>query len=68
MPMGQNIVKSGTTGVQTCRTHISETAGWIYTIQSSMELSKPVVLQDHGLMTLTLDLQGQMLKKKPSQE
>ena len=29
-----------------------------------MELFKPVILQDHGLMTLTLDLQGQILKKK----
>ena len=63
MWMGQKLVKSGATGVQTCRTHISETAGWVYSIQNSMELSKSVVVQDHGLMTLTLDLHGQMLKK-----
>ena len=47
---------------QTCGTHISETAGWIYTIRSSMELSRPVVVQHHGHLTLTLDFQGQILK------
>ena len=41
---------------------ISETAGWIYTIWSSMELSRPVVVQHHGHLTLTLDFQGQILK------
>ena len=29
-----------------------------------MELSKPVVVQHHGLTTLTLDFQGQMLEKQ----
>ena len=52
--MGQKLVKSGVTGVQT-----SETAGWVYTVRSSMELSKPVVVQHYGLMTLTLDFLGQ---------
>ena len=42
--------------------HISETAGWIYTIRSSMELSGPVVVQHRGLLTLTFDFQGQILK------
>ena len=28
-----------------------------------MELSEPVVVQHYGLMTLTLDFQGQMSKK-----
>ena len=28
-----------------CGTHISETAGWIYPIQSFMDLSRPVVVQ-----------------------
>ena len=47
---------------QTCGTYISETTGWIYTIQSSMELSRPVVVQQHRQLTLTLDFQGQILK------
>ena len=34
----------------------------IYTIWSSMELSRPVVVQHHGHFTLTLDFQGQILK------
>ena len=42
--------------------HISETPGWICTIRSSMELSRPVVVQHHGHLTLTLDFQGQILK------
>ena len=43
-------------------TYISETTGWIYTIQSAMELSRPVVVQQHRQFTLTLDFQGQILK------
>ena len=42
--------------------HISETAGWIYTIWNSMELSRPVVVQQHRHLSLTLDFQGQILK------
>ena len=45
-----------------CGTHISETAKWIYTIWNSMELSRLVVLQHHGHLTLTLSFQGQILK------
>ena len=45
-----------------CGTHISEFAGWIYTIWSSMELFRPVVVQHHGHLTLTLDFQGQIFK------
>ena len=41
----------------------SETAGWIYTVQSVMELSKPIAVQHYGLMVLTLDFHGQILKK-----
>ena len=62
LPIGQKLVKSGSTWVILCGTHISETAGWIYTIQSSMELSRPVVAQHHGHLTLTLDFQGQIFK------
>ena len=54
--------KWGSTWVRLCGTHISETTGWIYTISSSMELSRPVVVQHHGHLTLTLDFQGQILK------
>ena len=35
-------------GCQICRTHISVTAGWIFTVQSSVELSRPVVVHCHG--------------------
>ena len=34
-------------GSRLCRTHISETAEWIYPIWSFMDLSKPVVVQRH---------------------
>ena len=47
---------------QTCGAYISETTGWIYTIQSAMELSRPVVVQQHRQFTLTLDFEGQILK------
>ena len=62
LPIDTKLVKSGSIWVILCRTHISETAGWIYTIQSSMELSRPVVVQHHGHLNLTLDFQGQILK------
>ena len=48
LPMGQKLVKSGSTWARLCGTHISETTGWIYPIWSSMELSRPVVVQRHG--------------------
>ena len=35
-------------GCQTCGTHISVTAWWIFTVRSSVELSKPVVVHCHG--------------------
>ena len=44
LPMGQKLVKSGSTWARFCRTHISETAVWIYTIQSSMELCNSMVI------------------------
>ena len=56
------LVKSGSTWARLSRTHIAETTGWIYTISSSMELSRPVVVQHHDHLTLTLDFQGQILK------
>ena len=62
LPLGQKLVKWGSTWVRPCGTHISETTRWIYTISSSMELSRPVVVQHHGHLTLTLDFQGQILK------
>ena len=62
LPMGQKLVKSGSTWVRLRGTHIFETAGWIYAIQISMELSRPVVVQHQGHLTLTLDFQGQILK------
>ena len=62
LPIGQKLVKSGSTWARLCGTHIFGTAGWIYTIRSSMELSRPVVVQHQGHLTLTLDFQGQILK------
>ena len=62
LPIGQKLVKSGSTWAILCGTHISETTAWIYTIWSSMELSRPVVMQHHGHLTLALDFQGQILK------
>ena len=35
-------------GCQTCGTHISVTARWIFSIRSSVELSRPVVVHRHG--------------------
>ena len=64
LPTGQKLVKSGNTWARLGGTHISETAGWIYNaIWSSVELSGPVVVQYYGHLTLTFDLQVQMLKK-----
>ena len=56
----QKFVKSCSTWARLCGTHISKTAGWIYTIWSSVGLPRPVVHHDH--LTLTLDFQGQILK------
>ena len=61
-PWAKNLSNLPQIGSKLCGTHISETAGWIYTIWSSMELSRPVVVQQHGHLTLTLDFQGQILK------
>ena len=54
--------QSGSTWTRPCGTHIFETAGWIYTIQSSMELSTPVVVQHQDHLTLTYHFQGQILR------
>ena len=35
-------------GCQTCGTHISVTALWIFTVRSSVELSRPVFVHCHG--------------------
>ena len=57
LPMGQKLTKSGSTCTRLCGTHISESAEWIYTIWSSMELFRPEAVQHHGHVTLTLDFQ-----------
>ena len=62
LPMGQKLVKSGSAWARFSGTHISETAEWIYTIWSSVVLSRHVVVQHHAHLTLTLDFQGQILK------
>ena len=62
LPIGQKLVKSSSTWAILYGIYISEIAGWIYTIRSSMELSRPIVVQHRGHLTLTLDFQGQILK------
>ena len=39
-------------GCQTCGTHISVTAWWIFSIRSSVELSRPVGVHCHGHMPI----------------
>ena len=39
-------------GCQTCGTHISVTAWWIFSVRSSVELSRPVVVHCHGHLPL----------------
>ena len=39
-------------GCQTCGTHISVTAWWIFSIRSSVELSRPVGVHRHGHMPI----------------
>ena len=62
LPIGQKVVKSGTTGVPTLPNTYLWTTGWICSIWSSMILYKPGVVQYHGLMTFTSDFQGQIMK------
>ena len=62
MPMDQKFVKSGTIEFPDLVKLIYETAGWIYTNRSSIELSKPVIVQHRALMTLNSDFPGQVWK------
>ena len=62
LPMGQKLVKSGSTWARLSGTHISETAIWIYAILSSTELSRPVAVQNHGHLTLPLDFRGKIVQ------
>ena len=55
-------VISESTWARLCGTYISETAEWISTIRSSMELSIPVFVQHYGHLTLTIDVQDQVYK------
>ena len=48
LSMGTKLIISGTTGIQTSGNHISETAGWIYSILRSMEWSILVVVLRHN--------------------
>ena len=68
LPMGQKLVKSGSTWARLCGPHISETTGWIYTIWSFMGLSRPVVVQHHGHLTLTFGFSRSNLENAVSQE
>ena len=39
-------------GCQTCGTHISVTAWWIFSVRNSVELSRPVLVHRHGNMPI----------------
>ena len=60
-PVARNLSKQAALGPDFAENRISETTGWINTIWSSVELSRPVVVQHRGHLTLTLDFQGQIL-------
>ena len=62
-PWTRNLSNQVPFGSRLYATLISETTRWIYIVESSMELSKSVVVQHIGLMTLTRDFQGQILNK-----
>ena len=62
LPIGQKLSNQAALGPDFAKPIISETTGWIYTIWRSIELSRPVVVQHHTHLTLTLDFHGQILK------
>ena len=51
-PWAKNLSNLPQIGSRLCGTHISETAGWIYRIESFMDLSKPVVVQHHSYLPI----------------
>ena len=61
-PSAKNLSNQAALGPDFAEPISLEPLGWIYTIRSSMELSRPVVVQHQGHLTLTLDFQGQILK------
>ena len=69
LPIGHKLVKSGSIWAILCGTHISVTTGWIYTIWSSVELPRPVVVQHHGhLSNLDLGFSRSNFENAVSQE
>ena len=61
LPIDQKLLRQQL-GHTLCNLYFSETAGCIYAIRSSMELSKPVVVQHHGHLTLTLGVVSRALQ------
>ena len=51
-PWAKNFSNMPQIGSRLCRTHISETAGWIYPIESFLDLSRPVVVQHHSYLPI----------------
>ena len=51
-PWAKNLSNLSQIGSRLCGTHISETAGWIYPIESFMDLSRPVVVQRHSYLPI----------------
>ena len=51
-PWAKNLSNLPQIGSRLCGTHISETAGWIYPIQSFMDLSRPVDVQRHSYLPI----------------
>ena len=55
LPMGLKLVKFGAIGFQILRMHISETAGGVYTVRSSMDMMewpRTVVVQRHDQLPI----------------
>ena len=55
-------------GCQTCGTHISKTAWRIFSIQSSVELSRPLVVHCHGHLPICPTFSRSNFKNAVSQE
>ena len=51
-PWAKNLSNLAQIGSRLCGTQISETAGWIYPIQSFMDLSRPVVMHCHSYLPI----------------
>ena len=51
-PCAKNLSNLSQIGSRLCGTHISETAGWIYSFSSFMDFSRPVVVHCHSYLPI----------------